>query len=100
MNEFNAELPYNRLPPLPPGRELVETVAILRQESRAASALAELKGLSRLLPNPAILINALVLKEAKASSEIENIIITDDQLYRALSLKGQTIDTATKEVLR
>lgn len=100
MIEFQAELPYNKLPLLPPARELVETVSILRQESRAASKLAELKGLSRLLPNPAILINALVLKEAKASSEIENIITTDDKLYRALTVKGQAIDTATKEVLR
>ncbi|WP_420147385.1 Fic family protein [Spirosoma sp.] len=100
MNQFQAELPYNKLPLLPPARELVETIQILRQESRAASALAELKGLSRLLPNPAILINALVLKEAKASSEIENIITTDDKLYRALSLKGQDVDKATKEVLR
>ena len=100
MIQFQAEFPYNELPPLPPARELVETIPILRQESRAASALAELKGLSRLLPNPAILINALVLKEAKASSEIENIITTDDKLYRALTVKGQDIDTATKEVLR
>ncbi|MVM33907.1 Fic family protein [Spirosoma sp. HMF4905] len=100
MNQFRAELPYNKLPLLPPARELVETIPILRQESRAASALAELKGLSRLLPNPAILINALVLKEAKASSEIENIITTDDKLYQALTIKGQDVDTATKEVLR
>ena len=99
MIKFNAERPNNRLPVLPPNRETVENLAILRQESRAASALAELKGISKLLPNPAILINALVLKEAKASSEIENIITTHDQLYRAMTSKGQPVDTATKEVL-
>ncbi|WP_461085741.1 Fic/DOC family N-terminal domain-containing protein [Spirosoma flavus] len=70
MTGFKAEPPYFNLSLLPPARELVETISILRQESRAASALAELKGLSRLMPNPAILINALVLKEAKVSSEI------------------------------
>jgi len=96
---FDPEYPFNHLPLLPPDRQMVETLAILRQESRAATALAELKGLSRLLPNPAILINALVLKEAKASSEIENIITTDDKLYQAMTLKGQLVDTATKEVL-
>ena len=80
MTPFQPEYPFNNLPPLPPPRDQIETLAILRQESRAATALAELKGLSRLLPNPAILINALVLKEAKASSEIENIITTDDKL--------------------
>lgn len=99
MTSFSPEHPFNQLPFLPPPREEVETLSILRQESRAATALAELKGLSRLLPNPAILINALVLKEAKASSEIENIITTDDKLYQAMTLKGQPVDTATKEVL-
>lgn len=99
MTPFQPEYPFNNLPPLPPPRDQIETLAILRQESRAATALAELKGLSRLLPNPAILINALVLKEAKASSEIENIITTDDKLYQAMTLRGQSVDTATKEVL-
>lgn len=99
MTKFSPDQPYNSLPFLPPDREAIETMEILRQESRAAAALAELKGVSRLLPNPAILVNALVIKEAKASSEIENIVTTDDQLYRALTVKGQVVDTATKEVL-
>ena len=99
MIAFSPDLPYNHLPFLPPARQEVETMEILRQESRAAAALAELRGLSRLLPNPAILVNALVLKEAKASSGIENIVTTDDQLYRALTVKGQAVDTATKKVL-
>lgn len=88
------------MPLLPPPREQIESIPILRQESRAARALAELKDLTRLLPNHAILVDALVLKEAKASSEIENIITTSDRLYLALAVKGQAIDNATKEVLR
>lgn len=100
MTKFSPELPFNELPFLPPLREAVETMEVLRQESRAAAALADLKGVSRLLPNPAILVNALVIKEAKASSEIENIVTTDDQLYRALTVRGQAADAATKEVLR
>ncbi len=52
------------------------------------------------LPNPAILLNAVILKEATASSEIENIITTQDKLYQALSAKGAGADAATKEVLR
>lgn len=71
MIDFVAEQPYNQLPLLPPPREQIESVPILRQKSRAMRALAELKGMTRLLPNPAILVDALVLKEAKASSEIE-----------------------------
>ena len=69
-------------------------------ESKAAVALAELKGLAKTLPNQSILINGIVLKEAKASSEIENVITTHDKLYQALILKDNNVDGATKEVLR
>lgn len=97
---LKPEEPYNELPFLPPDRDAIETKAILRQESRAAVALAELKGLARTLPNQNILINAIVLKEAKASSEIENVITTHDSLYQALTAKSFKPDSATKEVLR
>lgn len=62
--------------------------------------MGELKGLANTLPNPNILLNAVILKEASASSEIENIITTQDKLYKALSSKTISIDPATKEVLR
>jgi len=48
-------------------------------------ALAELKGLGGVIPNPAMLVNTLVLQEAKASSEIENIVTTNDALFRAMA---------------
>ena len=98
--KIKPEVPNNALPPLPPKREIVESKAILRQESKAAVALAELKGLANILPNQNILINAIVLKEAKASSEIENVITTHDSLYQALTAKSFKPDSATKEVLR
>ena len=91
---------FNDLPMLPPKSSLVETVAILKQESKSAVALAELKGLAKTLPNPNILINAIILKEAQASSEIENVITTQDKLYQALYAKSAKPDVATKEVLR
>lgn len=97
---LNPEIPNNELPLLPPDRDAIETKAILRQESKAAVALAELKGLAHTLPNQNILINAIVLKEAKASSEIENVITTHDSLYQALTAKSFKPDSATKEVLR
>jgi Fic family protein len=62
--------------------------------------LAELKGLATTIPNPSILLNAVILKEARASSEIENVITTQDKLYQALSAKNFEPDPATKEVLR
>jgi len=77
---FNISKPYNDLPLLPPKRERIETIAILKQESKAAVALAELKGLAKTLPNQHILINSIVLKEAKASSEIENRAVPKIQI--------------------
>ncbi len=61
-----------KLDKLPPPREKVETIDILRQTNRATAALAELKGIAKTIPNQAMLINAVVLQEAKDSSEIEN----------------------------
>jgi Fic family protein len=91
---------FNNLHILPPKKSLVETIAILKQESKSAVALAELKGLTNTLPNPNILINAVILKEAQASSGIENVITTQDKLYQALYSKSAKPDVATKEVLR
>ncbi len=91
--------PHYKLELLPPLREKVETIAILRQTNKATAALAELKGIAKTIPNQAMLINAIVLQEAKDSSEIENIITTQDELYRALSVNQATISAATKEVV-
>ena len=76
---------YQKLEKLPPKREEVETLDVLRQLSKSAAALGELKGIAKTIPNQAMLINAVALQEAKDSSEIENIITTQDELYKALS---------------
>lgn len=96
----NPKQPYNDLPFLPPPRKQIETIPILRQAHKTAAALGELKGLANTLPNPDILLNAVILREATASSEIENVITTQDRLYQALSLRGVEVDPATKEVLQ
>lgn len=95
-----SEKPFNNLSFLPPAKDKIETVKVLRQLVKSSVALAELKGIIHILPNPEILLNAVILKEARASSEIENVITTQDKLYQALSAKGIQVDTATKEVLR
>ena len=56
---------------MPPAKEKIETLSILRQVINSSVALAELKGLANTLPNPDILLNAVVLKEARASSELK-----------------------------
>jgi Fic family protein len=96
---FDPEKPFNDLPLLPPKVEL-ETPSILKRAISANRALAELKGLVNVIPNQDILINTLILNEAKDSSEIENIITTRDELYQAFSAANKKIDPATKEVLR
>ena len=60
-----------------------DTVSILKALNKASRALAELKGEVRTIPNEVILINTLTLQEAKESSAIENIITTQDDLFRA-----------------
>lgn len=92
--------PYNNLPLLPPAIEDIESILILRQVNKSSIRLAELKGLAQTLPNPNILLNAVILKEARVSSEIENVITTHDQLYQALSTNNLNVNSATKEVLR
>jgi Fic family protein len=96
---FDPTVPYNDLPLLPP-KVQVETRAVLKKAISAARALAELKGLGQTIPNQAMLVDSLVLQEAKDSSAIENIFTTNDVLFRSYAAKTGHIDPATKEVLR
>ena len=67
----------------------IETKIILKKLASAHRALAELKGVVSTIPNENILINTLGLQEAKDSSAIENIITTQDDIYKAeLNLEG------------
>jgi len=91
--------PGFKLEKLPPPRGKVETIEILRSANKAAVALAELKGIANTIPNQAMLVNAIVLQEAKDSSEIENIITTQDELYKALVVNKSTVSASTKEVV-
>jgi len=96
---FDSAMPYDDLPVLPPTKE-VETKAVLKQALRATRALAELKGAGGLIPDQSILINAIPLQEARLSSEIENIVTTQDELFRAAGDEAAVTDPQTKEVLR
>ena len=95
---WKPDRPYDALPPLPPTID-VETRAVLKQCILARAALAELKQAAELIPNQAVLINALPLLEARASSEIENIVTTTDKLFQH-SRSDENADPATKEALR
>lgn len=87
------------IPHLPLPYDL-ETKEVLKQVNRATRKLAELKGVAQTIPNERILISSLTLQEAKDSSAVENIVTTQDDLYRAgLDFSHQFINAATKEVL-
>lgn len=89
---------YN-IPQLPLSFDL-ESKEILKQLSRSHRRLAELKGVARTIPNERILISTLTLQEAKDSSEVEDIVTTQDDLYKAgLDIKQNVINASTKEVL-
>ncbi|WP_255474965.1 Fic family protein [Pusillimonas sp. ANT_WB101] len=77
-----------------------DTPQILKKLTAAGRALAELKGVAASIPNQGILINALVLQEAKDSSEIENIVTTHDELFKDELVLEDAMHPATKEVLR
>jgi Fic family protein len=97
---FNKDLPFNDLPPLPPDAGIFETVAVYKKLAESRVSLAELKGRLPIIPNPLMLINTLVLQEAKDSSTIENVVTSNDKLFKAFSSSTNPGDKNTREVLR
>ena len=85
--------------PLPPTAEL-ESRSVLKSLAPAHRYLAELKGMAATIPNEHILINTLILQEAKDSSEIENVVTTHDDLYKADLFGDYIKNPAAKEVNR
>ena len=87
----------HKIPQLPLSNDL-ETKAILKKLVYAHRALAELKGVTEIIPNQSILISTLSLQEAKDSSAVENIITTHDELYKSDSTTKHFTSLAAKEV--
>ena len=85
-----------KIPKLPLSFE-VETKAALKKAALAQAKLGELKGICKIIPNEDILINTLVLQEAKESSFLENIITTHDEIFKQ-SISEKIINPHTKEV--
>lgn len=98
MSNFKKDVPYNELPLLPPKSNL-ETTNILKKTIGASRALANLNGAIINLPNPQLFLDTIHLQEAKASSEIENIITTNDELYKSVVADKKFNNPAAKEVI-
>lgn len=95
---WSPDVPFNDLAPLPPIGVDLEPKPVLKATVEARAALATLAQAGQLLPNPNILVHAVPLLEAQASSEIENIVTTADELFKHVESGGG--DHATKEALR
>lgn len=102
MAKFDRTIPFNDIPLLPPTKQLEENPVILRKLVSASRSLARVDGNVNRLPNPYMLVNTIALQEAKASTEIENIFTTQDELYKAISdtAKERSLNMATKEVMK
>ena len=100
--QFDRNNPYNHLPLLPPSGEIDDDSDILKKLVSSSRALASVNFNVMRLPNPYMLVNTIALQEAKASTEIENIFTTEDELYKAVSdnKSEEKADLAVKEVLR
>lgn len=98
---YDRTKPFNDLPLLPPAA-ISEDIDILKKLVTASRALAGVNSNVQRLPNPYMLVNTIALQEAKASSAIENIFTTEDELYKAVSdtVQEKHANPATKEVLR
>ena len=96
---FDAKLPYNALPQLPPRAE-IESRAVLKTWGLARAALTELRVAGQTIPDQSVLINTIPLLEAKDSSAIENIVTTNDALFREAALPSHDGDPGAKEGLR
>lgn len=93
-------LPTYTIPELPPQDVDFETPDVSKALVAAHRALAELKGCAASIPNQAILINTLILQEAKASSEVESYVTTQDELFQADLNIAEWLSPAAKEVSR
>jgi Fic family protein len=92
--------PTYRIPTLPPPGVDFDHPEVLKALAKAHRHLAELKGSAKSIPNQGILIDTLALQEAKASSEIESYITTQDELFQAGIQIAEWVSPATKEVAR
>lgn len=67
----------------------VENIYLVKLAADAQEAVAVLNHELKKLPNPYLLLDNLLLQESKASSRIENIGTTNDELYKGIALENE-----------
>lgn len=96
---YDRKNPFNALPLLPLQHKALKDPDVLLQLAKSRAALGKLDGIVHTLPNPQMLTNTITLREAKDSSEIENIFTSTDELYQALAVETTRMSEPTREVL-
>jgi Fic family protein len=99
MSWTERNKPYNEIPDLPPDGVNLESVPILKAINKANKYLAELKGYCETLPHPELLLNTVMLQESRDSSAIENIVTTQDELYKGILQPFEQMQSNVKEVV-
>lgn len=93
---FDPEVPFNTLPFLT-SKNFAETKELRKLAEDTRVAIEVLNYAVNALPSPQILIDTLALQEAKVSSDIENIVTTNDELY--MGVMFDEFVPAAKEVV-
>jgi Fic family protein len=100
MPDFSRTKPYNLLPPLPPKKEFVN-LEIYKKVVRASDDLGALTGLLLSgrdnLTASFYILNPLFAPEAEASSRVENIITTTEEILLANALTEEQLTPQQKE---
>lgn len=95
---FDPTQPFNDLPLLPPVSDL-EDIQILKKVNTANKALARLNGASLAVPNRVLLLEPFTVREAVASSGIENINTTVSDVFQAELFPLENAPRPQKETL-
>lgn len=95
---FDPLKPYNSLPQLPPNFNF-DDIAILKKLNKANIALSQLEAGSLAIPNRTLLLEPLSVREAVASSGIENINTTVAEVFQAELFPEREITKEQKETL-
>lgn len=94
---FDPKEPYNDLPPITT-LDINASAGLSKLAEDTRVAIEILNYAVKTLPDPNILLDTLALQEARASSNIENIVTTNDDLYRGVVFEDFTAEA--KEVSR
>lgn len=98
MNIYNPEKPFNNLPKLPPDFNF-DDIEILKRVNKANIALSKLSGIAQSIPNRKMLLEPLTVREAVASSGIENINTTVEEVFQASLFDESRLTIEQKETL-